>query len=126
MSKKASRREYIVKVETWTETNPYYDPERSCNGGGYSQPSISGVITWKKCRKPIRFTLDDSSCGDFGSRICLALSDGPVEMCGEYCYDSMDDDSILESTIPDNAATRRIREALKERIGYGFRLATEC
>ena len=53
-----------LRVIEWVETNPHYDPERSCNGGGYSWPEYRFRIG--NSRKI--GILEDTSCGDFGER----------------------------------------------------------
>lgn len=44
------------------QTNQFYNPERSCNGGGYYQ--FYRVIK----RGKVVVIIDDTSCGDFGAR----------------------------------------------------------
>ena len=53
----------ILEVRS-RETNEHYDPENARNGGGYSQPEI--VITFDDGRAMI---IQDTSCGEFGTRI---------------------------------------------------------
>ena len=59
--------EIIIVKET--ETNPYYDPKKTFNGGGYHQPLYEFEYgTWQGAFR-------DTSCGDFGSRYYILLSD---------------------------------------------------
>ena len=52
------------------ETNPYYDPRKSRNGGGYHQPLYEFEYgAWEG-------TFRDTSCGDFGTRYTLSMSNG--------------------------------------------------
>ena len=51
-----------------TELNDYYDSSRSCNGGGYHQPSYSFE------HGNVKLSYDDTSCGDFGSRLDITLT----------------------------------------------------
>lgn len=44
------------------QTNPYYNPEMSCNGGGYYQTFT--IIQYGDWRVEIEYT----GCGDFGER----------------------------------------------------------
>lgn len=61
-------RKYNVIETSRQETNDFYDPKLSRNGGGYSQPHIE-------------FTSDlgngwimDNSCGEFGTRISAGFT----------------------------------------------------
>lgn len=53
----------------WVETNPFANPEKANNGGGYSQPLITGTING------VPFELHDTGCGDFGGRADLELGE---------------------------------------------------
>lgn len=121
-----AKRTYEVEIKSW-ENSPNYDPDGySNNNGNYPQPEISGVISWKGCRKPIDFYISDSSCGDFGNRYTITLCNGPKEMSGSYWVDEVSgwhEDANTESSIPDNRATRAIREVLKEATGFTFETA---
>lgn len=50
------------------ETNPCANPDTANNGGGYSQPS-GGILVALENGDYLTVTVDDMSCGDFGSRI---------------------------------------------------------
>ena len=51
------------------ETNPYANPRFANNGGGYSQPVITGIFN-----DGAHFIIEDTSCGDFGRRIYIKVS----------------------------------------------------
>lgn len=73
-------------------TNPAYDPDTANNGGGYWQ--FSGGILAEINGQLVTVEIDDSSCGDFGSRIYVdVIADG---FCWRYVDGSMDDASIDE------------------------------
>lgn len=65
------RRNYILNyIEK--EQNPYFDPSRSYDGGGYHQPliHIDGVFKGDK----FVIDIDDTSCGGFGSRFIVSVT----------------------------------------------------
>lgn len=55
----------MIRILEQIETNPYYNPKKSSNGGGYSHPEITfefnGIVG----------TFHDTSCGDFGTRFTV-------------------------------------------------------
>ncbi len=54
-------------VSAWgAQTNPHYDPDTANNGGGYWQ--FSGGIVVDLNGQLVTVEVDDTSCGDFGSR----------------------------------------------------------
>ena len=60
--------------EKFEETNPHADPEKACNGGGYSQPHME-----------LRFSdgtlavIDDHDVGDFGYDVYIRLFDEKLQ-----------------------------------------------
>lgn len=74
------------------ESNPATDPNTANNGGGYSQPS-GGTLVSLANGEYLTVTVDDMSCGDFGSRIGwdITSTDG---RSWSGCYGSMDDAQI--------------------------------
>jgi hypothetical protein len=52
-----------------TESYYDYDPDLSSNGGSYFQPSYECVAPFGK------LSIDDNSCGEFGSRISATIFD---------------------------------------------------
>ena len=120
------KRNYYLIVENY-QLDPGYDPDRCRNGGCYPKPTIEGRITWDGCRKPIRFLINDDSCGDFGKRYYIEFQDGPKEMCGYYSTNEIDYDGTIpdESTFTLNRAIIAIRELLEEETGFWFRTKEE-
>lgn len=54
-------------VSAWgAQTNPHYNPDTANNGGGYWQ--YAGVIVADIGGQLCTVEVDDTSCGDFGSR----------------------------------------------------------
>ena len=79
----------IVSAWGWA-TNPAYNPDTANNGGGYWQ--FSGGLVADLNGQLVTVEIDDSSCGDFGSRIFVdVVADG---FCWRYVDGSMDDASI--------------------------------
>lgn len=71
------------------ETNPYANPDTENNGGGYSQPS-GGILVALENGEYLTVTVDDMSCGDFGSRIGWDIDSSDGRRWGG-CYGTMDD-----------------------------------
>lgn len=72
-----------------TEQNGFYDPARSNNGGGYSQPCRVTVFEYEG--EQYKFVFNDTSCGDFGSRFTKTLyKDG--EAIAEMAVDQVSND----------------------------------
>lgn len=78
-------------VSAWgAQTNPHYDPDTSNNGGGYWQ--FSGGIVVDLNGQLVTVDVDDTSCGDFGSRVYFSVTaDG---FCWRFSDGTMDDASI--------------------------------
>ena len=78
-------------VSAWgAHTNPHYDPDTANNGGGYWQ--FSGGIFVDLNGQLVTVDVDDTSCGDFGSRVYFAVTaDG---FCWRFSDGTMDDASI--------------------------------
>ena len=78
-------------VSAWgLPTNPEYNPDTANNGGGYWQ--FAGGILADISGHLITVEVDDTSCGDFGSRVYIdVIADG---YHWRYAGGSMDDASI--------------------------------
>lgn len=77
------------------ECNPAADPNTANNGGGYSQP-YGGILVALENGEYLTVTVDDMSCGDFGSRIGWTIdSSDSRRWCG--CYGTMDDDAMVDN-----------------------------
>lgn len=71
-------------------TNPKYNPNTANNGGGYWQ--FSGGIVVDLNGQLVAVEVDDTSCGDFGSRVYFSVAaDG---FCWRFSDGTMDDASI--------------------------------
>lgn len=58
----------LVLVEE-SQQNPFYDPAKSNNGGGYDQP----YYRYEDSNNKVKVEISDTSCGDFGSRIDIVF-----------------------------------------------------
>ena len=74
------------------ECNPAADPNTANNGGGYSQPS-GGILVSLENGDFLTVTVDDMSCGDFGTRVFWGVTSTDGRNWGG-CYGSMDDAAI--------------------------------
>lgn len=63
-----------AEVACYKQGNPFYSPDTANNGGGYDQPYIE---VWLEGNR--RFVIDDTSCGDFGSRVHARLENADGE-----------------------------------------------
>ena len=71
-------------------TNPAYDSDTANNGGGYWQ--FAGGLMAEINGQLVAVDVDDASCGDFGSRVYVAIiADG---YHWRYADGTMDDASI--------------------------------
>lgn len=78
-------------VSAWgAQTNPHYDPDTANNGGGYWQ--FSGGIVVDLNGQLVTVDVDDTSCGDFGSRVYFSVTG--CRRCWRFSDGTMDDASI--------------------------------
>lgn len=86
----------VLELVSEKEQNPFYDENRSNNGGGYHQPLLKyvGEIAYK----PATVSINDTSCGEFGCRygVIIELDDEKYE----YYLNTMGNEDKEESTIP--------------------------
>lgn len=94
------------------QQNPYYDQEKANNGGGYFQP-LGEANVYVEGHGIVTIGIDDTSCGDFGDRICIFVA------CGENrwsaYYDTMDDSGNTEAEL------HTIREDIERCLGVDAR-----
>jgi hypothetical protein len=78
-------------VSAWgAQTNPHYDPDTANNGGGYWQ-FLGGIVVALNGQL-VTVEVDDTSCGDFGSRVYFSVTaDG---FFWHFSDGTMDDASI--------------------------------
>ncbi len=93
-----------INIFQETETNPFYDPSRSRNGGGYHQPKY-GFLFGAWCG-----TFHDTSCGDFGTRYTLTMTN--TEEAYHAAWGSMYDD--WESNFPEQFPEPNFYKAFEE------------
>jgi hypothetical protein len=97
----------IFKEIKWVEQNPFVDPLKANNGGGYHQPLITFTFNGKTG------SISDTSCGDFGHRIQIVYGDK------EYYYDSVSREYIEYSTFSKlKHNDRQVVNEIKKHTGY--------
>ena len=77
-----------------------YNPDFYHDGGSYYQPSFRAYCP----RKHEELTIDDSSCGDFGTRIYMSLRKRGNEIACAY-YGSMLGEGMEYSTFSEKRLT---------------------
>ena len=104
------------------EVSPSFDPRFARNGGGYEQPTIEGEISWDGCDEPMEFVIDDTSCGEFGSRYSVSIFGGPAELCGQYSTNGIDFNGELpdESSFKWSEELEELREAFEKATRFWF------
>jgi len=88
------------KIIDWVEQNPFADPRKANNGGGYSQPRIDFTL------RGIKGFINDTSCGDFGDRVEIVYGNK------EYYLDSVSKEYIEYSDF--SKYKDNDRQAVKE------------
>lgn len=61
-----------IKLLEEREQNDFFEPSKSCNGGGYHQPLIKYSFEYEN--ETYTLTYNNTSCGDFGSRYYVRIS----------------------------------------------------
>ena len=102
----------VAEVLGIAETNPHYDERLSANGGGYSQPTT--VMRWEDWD----VSIEDTSCGDFGTRIfAVAKQNGSGRKLSAY-WGSMIADGLCHSEF--TAADVRMLDDVYALTGYNI------
>ena len=103
------KKDTIFKINKWIEQNPFVNPKKANNGGGYSQPRIDFTL------RGIKGCINDTSCGDFGDRVEIVYGGK------EYFYDSVSREEEEYSTF--SKFKHSDRQAVKEIKKYtGYRI----
>ena len=101
------KKEKIFKINNRVEQNPFADPRKANNGGGYSQPRIDFTLRGKKG------FISDTSCGDFGDRIQIVYGNK------EYFIDSVSRDYIEYSDFSNKKhSDRLVVKEIRKYTGY--------
>ena len=102
----------VAEILGIAETNPHYDERLSANGGGYSQPTT--VMRWEDWD----VSIEDTSCGDFGTRIsAIAKQTGSDRKLTAY-WGSMISDCLCHSDF--TAADVRMLDDIHALTGYSI------
>ena len=97
----------IFNLISRVEQNPFADPRKANNGGGYSQPRIDFTL------RGITGFINDTSCGDFGDRVEIVYGNK------EYYFDSVSKDYIEYSDFSKfNHSDRQAVKGIQKYTGY--------
>lgn len=78
--------EKLISVWGW-EANPFADPRKAHDGGGYSQPCGGAVYAFGGGRL-LSIEVEDTSCGDFGTRYYATIDSGHQRW--QFAWGTMD------------------------------------
>ncbi len=108
------KKDKIFNLISWVEQNPYADPRKANNGGGYSQPRIDFTL------RGIKGCINDTSCGDFGDRVEIVYGNK------EYYFDSVSRERTEYSDFSKfkDSDVQAVKE-IKEYTGYKIRFKEE-
>ena len=102
----------VEEVLGIVETNPHCDDRLAANGGGYSHPTT--VMRWEDWD----VSIEDTSCGDFGTRIfAVAKQTGSGRKLSAY-WGSMIADGLCHSEF--TAADVRMLDDVYALTGYNI------
>lgn len=99
-------------INCWgEETNPFVNPDRACNGGGYSQPA-GGAVWATSTVGDLIVSCYDSSCGDFGARWSVTVTIAATGRAFDVALDEIDGDG-MEAWRRNMAAARAFAGATR-------------
>lgn len=96
------------KIISVYEQNAFVNGNKSCNGGGYSQPLIEFVFNG------LDGTLSDESCGEFGTRYWFSWGELGAT------FSTMNEDEIFSNLRSLNEEHQDLVKFLDEELGYKF------
>ena len=101
------KKDTIFNITSRVEQNPFVNPRKANNGGGYSQPRIDFTL------RGIKGFINDTSCGDFGDRVEIVYGDK------KYYLDSVNREYIEYSDFSKfKYSDRQVVKKIKEYTGY--------
>ena len=112
----------VIKSST-IQGNEYYDPRKSNNGGGYDQPITKWDIVNTDTNRVYSVTKEDTSCGDFGSRIWYQITADNKEIFDAYLGSMLDADQEYVN-IANGHETEC--ESIAALCGFGYVLNQAC
>ena len=92
------------KILEVREQNPYADPMKANNGGGYSQPCITFIFNGTKG------SIQDTSCGEFGIRYFVEFGE-KVYYLDTMGREKEEYSSFSKNCSEDNLLSERLKEA---------------
>ena len=101
------KKDTIFKINNRVEQNPFADPKKASNGGGYFQPRIDFTL------RGIKGCINDTSCGDFGDRVEIVYGNK------KYYLDSVSREYIEYSDFSKfKHSDRQVVDEIKQYTGY--------
>jgi hypothetical protein len=101
------KKETIFNINSRVEQNPFADPRKANNGGGYSQPRIDFTF------RGIKGFINDTSCGDFGDRVEIVYGDK------KYYFDSVSKEYVEYSDFSKfKHSDRQAAKEIEKYTGY--------
>ncbi len=101
------KKDKIFNLISWVEQNPFVNPRKANNGGGYSQPRIDFTL------RGIKGCIINTSCGDFGDRVEIVYGNK------EYYLDSVSREYIEYSDFSKiKSSDRQAVKEIQEYTGY--------
>ena len=108
------KKDKIFKLNSRVEQNPFANPRKANNGGGYSQPRIDFTL------RGIKGCINDTSCGDFGDRVEIVYGNK------KYYFDSVSREEEEYSTFSKfNHSDKQAVKEIKKYTGYIIRFREE-
>ena len=95
-----------INILSCKETNGFYNPSKSRNGGGYHQPKIEFEVVGEN----IHGTILDTSCGDFGRRYEIKATIDEEQV--KTRLDNVGDHSVYTNADENNPVHKKLDEAL--------------
>lgn len=96
----------MFKIVSEVEQNAFYNEKCNNNGGGYHQPLITFVFNG------VEGVIDDTSCGDFGSRYTIKYGRK------YYSHDTINGEDDASNLNPKHPKDKMLIHAIYHNTGY--------
>lgn len=94
----------VLRVFYEENTNPYYSSDTCNNGGGYFQPYTRVLIGTDAGKFEV--TVDDCSCGDFGTRVFWDVRAESGKLLASACLGTMVGEACVDNAWSDHEFDR--------------------
>ncbi len=116
MDGKNGKDESFLDLVAEVEGNPFADPERSRDGGGYEQPHRVWRGKWRG--KALEVEVFDTSCGDFGGRWHMLVTLDRETLVSDY--NAVDNSDPGDQCSCDRPLDDDLDEFIWKATGYRF------